>query len=82
MLKECFDPIIIEASKPDSRSLILPHQQAAVDAMTEYFQPQVDKADRNGLVVMPTGSGKTFTAVNWLLSQGVANGYRIIWLVH
>lgn len=31
---------------------------------------------------MPTGSGKTFTAVNWLLTKGVANGYRVVWLVH
>lgn len=28
------------------------------------------------------GSGKTFTAVNWLLNTGVAKGYRILWLVH
>ncbi|SHM39721.1 DEAD/DEAH box helicase family protein [Ruminococcus flavefaciens] len=82
MLKECFEPILIEESKADSRSLILPHQQAAVDAMTSYFRTSIDTTNRNGLVVMPTGSGKTFTAVNWLLSQGVANGYRIIWLVH
>ena len=31
---------------------------------------------------MPTWSGKTYTAVNWLLSEGVAKGYRIVWLVH
>lgn len=29
-----------------------------------------------------TGSGKTFTTVSWLLNTGVANGYRILWLVH
>jgi len=28
------------------------------------------------------GSGKTFTTVSWLLNTGVANGYRILWLVH
>lgn len=77
-----FDYIDIEKSNPDNRVLILPHQQAAVEAMTEYFELSRDLPGRNGIVVMPTGSGKTFTAVNWLLSQGVANGYRVVWLVH
>ena len=31
---------------------------------------------------MPTGSGKTYTAVNWLLNDAVVKGYRVIWLVH
>lgn len=77
-----FNYIDIEHSTPDNRTLILPHQQAAVDAMTTYFHPNTDVPDRSGVVVMPTGSGKTFTSVRWLLSEGVANGYRIVWLVH
>lgn len=80
--KEMNEPISIEASSADSRSLIMPHQQEAVDAMTEYYQVDKDIKNRNGLLVMPTGSGKTYTAVTWLLSQGVANGYRVVWLVH
>ncbi len=28
------------------------------------------------------GSGKTFTAVSWLLNSGIANGYKVLWLVH
>lgn len=79
---EMFEPIIIAKSKPDSRSLIMPHQQEAVDAMTEYYSLDQNLSERNGLVVMPTGSGKTYTAVTWLLKQGVANGYRVVWLVH
>ena len=77
-----YDPIDINASMPDSRSLIMPHQSEAVDAMTEYFELEKDISDRKGIVVMPTGSGKTYTAVTWLLKQGVANGYRVVWLVH
>lgn len=60
----------------------MPHQSEAVEAMTNYFELNVDKADRSGIVVMPTGSGKTYTAVTWLLSQGVVSGYRVVWLVH
>ena len=81
-LLEMTEPINIDKSTKDSRDLIMPHQQNAVDALSEYFLLDKDMSDRNGLVVMPTGSGKTYTAVNWLLSEGVAKGYRIVWLVH
>lgn len=77
-----YDPIDVEQSSADSRSLIMPHQQEAVDALTAYFRPGEDAEGRSGVLVMPTGSGKTYTAVTWLLRQGVALGYRVVWLVH
>lgn len=76
------EPILIEESRKDSRDLIMPHQKDAVEAMSGYFNLDKDIPNRNGLVVMPTGSGKTYTAVNWLMSEGVAKGYRVVWLVH
>ena len=75
-------PININESTPDSRSLIMPHQSEAVKAMKKYFKLQKDMPGRSGIVVMPTGSGKTYTAVTWLLKDAVAKGYKVIWLVH
>ena len=77
-----YDAIDISLSMPDSRGLIMPHQSEAVEAMSKYFELDKDISDRRGMVVMPTGSGKTYTAVIWLLKHGVANGYRVVWLVH
>lgn len=77
-----FDPIIIEKSIADSRSLIMPHQQEAVDSMKGYFDLGKNIPDRKGVVVMPTGSGKTYTAITWLLKEGIANDYVVVWLVH
>ena len=31
---------------------------------------------------MPTGSGKTFTAVRFLCKNVIAKGYKILWLAH
>ena len=81
-LSDMAEPIVIDKSTRDSRDLIMPHQKSAVEAMSSYFDLDKEVQDRNGLVVMPTGSGKTYTAVNWLLSEGVAKGYRVVWLVH
>lgn len=55
----------------------MPHQKNAVDAMSRYFELDKYRENRNGLVVISIGSGKTYTAVNWLLSEGVAKGYKI-----
>lgn len=76
------DPINIKESSVDSREL-MSHQIEAIDLLNEYFNLSgKKKGAQNGLLVMPTGSGKTFTAVNWLLNSGVAQGYRILWLAH
>ncbi|NMA85362.1 MAG: DEAD/DEAH box helicase family protein [Epulopiscium sp.] len=69
-------------SKPSSKTLRMPHQQEAVDRLNQYFNIDNPEGSQSGLLVMPTGSGKTFTTVSWLLNTGVANGYRILWLVH
>ena len=82
MQKIITDPIIISKSTKDSKSLIMPHQQEAVDALTKYYKTDEDIEGRNGVVVMPTGSGKTYTAVTWLLENCVAKGYKVVWLVH
>ena len=69
-------------SYASSKTLRMPHQQEAVDSLNNYFNIKNPKYPQSGLLVMPTGSGKTFTTVSWLLNTGVATGYRILWLVH
>ena len=77
-----YQPIDIEKSEPNNKSLIMPHQQEAVEALTNYFCMEKNLPDRNGLLIMPTGSGKTYTSVKWLMQDAVARGYRVVWLVH
>ncbi|WP_031555711.1 DEAD/DEAH box helicase family protein [Oribacterium sp. FC2011] len=66
-----YQVIDIEKSTPNNRTLILPHQQKAVESLKEYFCLTKDVPDRNGMLIMPTGSGKTFTTVHWLMRDAV-----------
>jgi len=78
------DPINLEKSIANNLKL-MPHQEKAILALDKYFklkETNENEGEKNGMLVMPTGSGKTFTAVKWLLNEGVGNGYRIVWLVH
>jgi len=55
------------------------YQKDAVVALTRHF---VEEDRASGLLVMPTGSGKTRTAVYFLLREMVSRGYQVIWLAH
>ena len=55
------------------------YQKDAIQALSSHF---VDQDLSSGLLVMPTGSGKTRTAIYFLLSEMVSRGYQVIWLAH
>lgn len=55
------------------------YQETAVAHMKKYFW---DDGHKSGILVMPTGSGKTRTSVYFLLKEMVSRGYQVLWLVH
>ncbi|MDD4774527.1 MAG: DEAD/DEAH box helicase family protein [Eubacteriales bacterium] len=60
------------------------YQREAIARLDAYYAPDRNTPTkyRSGVLVMPTGSGKTFTSVSWLLDKAVGAGYQLIWLVH
>lgn len=53
------------------------YQKEAVSYLREFYNNK-----KAGLLVMPTGSGKTRTAVYFLLRYVISQGYQVIWLAH
>ena len=37
---------------------------------------------KGGILVLPTGGGKTFTAVRFLCQGPLSKGYKVLWLAH
>lgn len=54
------------------------HQTEAMKALDSINQ----KSEFNTLLVLPTGGGKTLTAVYWLLKNAVDKGKKILWIAH
>lgn len=55
------------------------YQEKAVEALEKcYFEDDRD----GGILVMPTGSGKTRVAVRFLVKSAVASGWQVLWLTH
>ena len=53
------------------------HQNEAVRALNE-----INKQPFEGLLVLPTGGGKTLTAVHWLLRDFINKNKKVLWVAH
>jgi ATP-dependent helicase IRC3 len=57
------------------------HQEDAVESL----QTKIIKTNKSpfaGLLVLPTGGGKTLTAAYWLAKNYLANDKKILWIAH
>lgn len=57
------------------------HQKEALKAMDRAILNE-DAERFAGLLVIPTGGGKTLTAVHWVLRNVINNNKKVLWLAH
>ncbi len=57
------------------------HQLEALEKLDDWFKEQ-HSTKSGGILVLPTGSGKTFTTVHFLCTSPLSKGYKILWLAH
>jgi superfamily II DNA or RNA helicase len=58
------------------------HQEEAWAKLDAHLREAGDDGDFKGVLVMPTGSGKTYTAARWLTKRWLDAGKRVLWLAH
>ncbi|MBD2000573.1 DEAD/DEAH box helicase family protein [Leptolyngbya sp. FACHB-541] len=56
---------------------LYPHQNEAIRKLDEQ-----NKSSFEGLLVLPTGGGKTLTAVHWLLRNFIDQRKKVLWIAH
>lgn len=71
---------LAEARKQASTKSPAPHQQDALREMTKWFKSSA--TPKGGLLALPTGAGKTFTATRFLCTGPLSDGYKLLWLAH
>lgn len=72
----------LKKNQPDQRQKdLFPHQVDAIGSLNHVFDFG-DSGTKGALLVFPTGAGKTFTAVKWLLDNVVSQNVKILWLAH
>lgn len=73
-------PVTIDLTRSIPNELKLyDFQKDAIEKLKEDFITN-DKA--SGMLIMPTGSGKTMTATHFILKEMISKGYQVIWLTH
>lgn len=67
----------IEVERGETPKELYSHQNEAIKALN-----QTNKDSFEGLLVLPTGGGKTLTAVHWLLRNFINNKKKVLWIAH
>lgn len=55
------------------------YQEEAASKLKDWY---IGKKKNAGILVMPTGSGKTRVATRFILQDMIGRGYQVIWLTH
>lgn len=75
--RESIDPMAVDPQWRMDATLV-DFQRDAVREMESHFS----QPGRRGILVLPTGGGKTRTALEVLLRRYVAQGKRVLWVTH
>ncbi len=57
------------------------HQAMAIDNLIKWYNGHPNTY-AGGILVLPTGGGKTFTAIRFVCRTALSDGYKVLWLAH
>jgi superfamily II DNA or RNA helicase len=57
------------------------HQQLALQKLNSWYDAFND-SQSGGILVLPTGGGKTFTAMHFICRRALSDGHKVLWLAH
>ncbi|MDM0963020.1 DEAD/DEAH box helicase family protein [Clostridium perfringens] len=77
ILKNKFGTIKVKEGETKRKPYV--HQK---EAMNKLSKAVLEIDDYKGLLVIPTGGGKTLTAVQWILKNVLNNGSKVLWIAH
>ena len=58
-----------------------PHQAEALQELDNWYK-SAPTEPRGGILVLPTGGGKTFTASHFICRNPLSDGFKLLWLAH
>ncbi|TSA79971.1 DEAD/DEAH box helicase [Deinococcus detaillensis] len=71
---------LAEARRNPSQKQPASHQAQALSKLRSWFGERAPV--HGGILVLPTGGGKTFTAQRFLTTLPLSQGHKVIWLAH
>jgi len=74
--------ILSPSAQPSPDRPLFRHQREAHLRLEAHLEDWRRTERFQGILQMPTGSGKTLTAVRWLVDRVLRGGDRIVWIAH
>ncbi|MGC9517444.1 MAG: DEAD/DEAH box helicase family protein [Methanomicrobiales archaeon] len=72
---------LAKSRKVPSKINLAYHQTSARNELMKWFEEEKEGYN-GGLLALPTGGGKTFTAIRFLCQGPLSEGYKVLWLAH
>jgi superfamily II DNA or RNA helicase len=69
-----------KARKQKDKKFPYSHQRTALAKLSKWYK--ANRQPSGGILVLPTGAGKTYTAMRFLAENPLSDGYKVLWLVH
>ncbi|MEO0041615.1 MAG: hypothetical protein RL329_1063, partial [Bacteroidota bacterium] len=78
-----YNKLDIEQEKLKNRAYIpKPPYEHQIDAFKQLTNFYNFKSHQSGILALPTGAGKTFTAINWIGRNILSKKLKVLWLAH
>ena len=71
---------LLTCRKQKSKMPEVAHQKETITKLNKWFNS--NEFPSGAIIALPTGSGKTFTAVRFLCKKVLSEDYKILWLAH
>jgi len=72
---------IADARRRNVAKSPFPHQEEALQKLEKWYK-SAPTEPRGGILVLPTGGGKTFTASHFICRNPLSDGFKVLWLAH
>lgn len=69
-----------KARKQKDKKFPYSHQRTALDKLRKWYK--ANQQPSGGILVLPTGAGKTYTAMRFLAENPLSDDYKVLWLAH
>ena len=84
--RECYCEYDLSEARKQTLKVKEPaaHQAVAIDHLIKWYRsrPYHLETGAGGILVLPTGGGKTFAAIRFLCRTALSDGYKVLWLAH
>ena len=79
--REFFSEYDLKSARKAKTKEAAAHQRMAIDHLIKWYKAKKD-GYAGGILVLPTGGGKTFTGIRFLCLTALSDGYKVLWLAH